>query len=95
MSNARKSNRLARTWARILGTDCGAASVVEYANHGNDGAGATGEDLLATIARGHIGWDEDAINAGAAKLDRCPAGFEDVYYAAVQAEAVRTVLRLT
>lgn len=95
MSNARKSNRLAKTWATILGADAGAEAVVDFANGGGGCEEApSAEELLATIAAGQCDWDEVAINAGAAKIDCCPAGYEGDYYAAYSAEARRTVLRL-
>lgn len=95
MSNADKSRRLARTWARILGSSAGADAVVDFASGGGACEPApSSAEMLATIAPGQADWDEGAINARAAQVDGCPAGCEGVYYAAYAAEARATVVRL-
>lgn len=38
--------------------------------------------IRQTLAPGHVAWDEAAINAGAAEVNKVPAELHDAYYAA-------------
>lgn len=40
------------------------------------------EVVIATLAPGHLGWDEAAINAAAHRVDGVPDSLKDVYYRA-------------
>lgn len=47
-----------------------------------------GPDVVAaTLQPGHVGWDEGAINAGAARLSGVPTEHEEAYYEAYAAAA--------
>jgi len=103
MSHARQTRRIARVHAARLGAAAAILAVEDFAQTGGfveidgyevPGAEASSDDLLATIAPGQLGWDEAAINAGAAEIDRCPKGFEEAYYAAYELCARATVRRL-
>ena len=97
MARAKQSRRIARTWAALLGEAAGIDAVDDFRvsalMNGDDDAEAS-ESLLATIASDQLGWDESASNAGAAKIDHCPKGYEDHYYEAYQTAAVAYVLEL-
>ena len=99
MAHAKQARRAARQWATILGAAAGIeevddfASVCEWRDEGRF-APPNADELLATIAPGQLGWDEGAISAGAAELDRCPKGCEQAYYRAYQAGAVARVYEL-
>lgn len=43
--------------------------------------------VVATLKPGHVGWDEGAINAGAAQLSGVPSEHEEAYYEAYAAAA--------
>ena len=94
MAHAKQARRLAAQWATILGTAAGIDAVDDFAQ-GDSGEGREADELLETIADDQLGWDESAIQAGAAELDHCPKGYEHAYYEAYQASAVARVLELT
>ncbi len=88
-------------WARTLGAAGGAEAVEDYAHTGGSeydresgytihGVTCTAEQLREVGE----GWDTHAINAGAARIDGCPAGHEDAYYEAYEASAQATIERL-
>ena len=76
-----------------MGTASGIETVEDFAR-GDTGEGRDAEELLATIASDQLGWDEAAINADSAGLDKCPKGYEGVYYAAYEQAARRRVVEL-
>ena len=95
MSKARQSRQLAATWARTLGGRAGVGAVDDFASGGPCGDHEPdAHELLATIARGSLGWDEAAIQAGCAEIDRCPKGFEQAYYEAYELAARARVVEL-
>jgi hypothetical protein len=95
MSHARQSRRLARTWAETLGSASGVAAVEDWVFQSElADVEVTARELLSTIAPGTIGWDEPAINADAARYDRCPRGSEHLYYVAYERAAVARVREL-
>lgn len=59
---------------------------------GDSGEGRTTAELRGVCRAG--AWDEGVINAGAAKIDGCPGGFEDAYYASYDRAACMRVLAI-
>lgn len=88
MSHARQSRRLARSFAAMLGAAAGADAVNDFATGAEP---PTAAEFRSTL-RGS--WDEPAINAGSARLDRCPVGHDAAYYAAYEHAARAEVTRL-
>lgn len=92
MGKARQDRRLARQTAVERGEAAGVEAVNDYATGGPRGdAVPTAAELRATL---RSSWDEPAINAGVAKIDNCPAGYETAYYDAYERAARRHVLAL-
>lgn len=94
MAHAKQARRIARQWAKILGTAAGIEAVDDFAQ-GDIGEGRDADELTATITGRYASWDGPAIQAGAAQIDRCPTGYEHAYYEAYQAGAVARVHELT
>lgn len=92
MSHARQCRCIARTFAALLGAAAGVDAVNDFATGGGGcDEPPTAADLYATL---RSSWDAPAIDAGAARIDRCPVGYEGVYYDAYESAARAQVRRL-
>ena len=74
--------------ARAQGESDGAEEVATVRNEQGD------DVVIATLARGHVGWDEGAVNASAHRLAGVPEEHRDAYYEGYEAAARKAAERV-